>query len=318
MSPVFIDKETVAALLPMRECIPLMAQAFRSLASGRCVQPLRPLMALPDKKGLLGMMPGYSADLGVMGIKVLSVFPENKISGHSSHQGVVILFETEHGVPVCIADADEITAIRTPACSAVATDLLARKDAATLSIFGSGLQAARHIESMMLVRKIKEITLWSRTEANAQQLAAEVSGKYSVEVVVVKTAEEAAHDKDIICTVTATLKPIIKAEWISPGTHINAVGSSSPKSRELDSQTILKSKLFTDRYESILNESGDFIIPKNEGLIDDQHIKGEIGELLLGKKAGRINDNEITVFKSLGLAIEDIFATNHIYRKLPK
>jgi len=157
MEPIIINKEKVISLLPMNECISVMEEAFRSLASGQCVQPLRPLMWLPDKRGLLGMMPGYAGDIDVMGIKVISVFPGNKNFGLSSHQGTVLLFETRNGQPLCMADADEITAIRTPAASAVATNLLARKDASTLSILGSGIQAAGHIEAMLLVRKIKKI-----------------------------------------------------------------------------------------------------------------------------------------------------------------
>jgi ornithine cyclodeaminase len=318
MDPLFINKETVASLLPMQECISVMEQTFRSLAGGNCVQPLRPLMWLPDRTGLLGMMPGYAGDIDVMGIKVISVFPKNKEYGYSSHQGVVMLFETKNGKLLCMADADEITAIRTPAASAVATNLLAREDAETLSVIGSGIQAARHIEAILLVRKIKKITIWSRNAMSAKQLAEKVSAKNKISISIAKDPEAAVRNMDIICTVTAAVEPIVKAEWVSQGTHINAVGSCMPRARELDTATILKSRLFTDCYESIFNEAGDFIIPKNEGAIDDSHVKGEIGEILLGKKDGRCSVDDITVFKSLGLAAEDIFAVNHIYRKICK
>ncbi len=316
MDPLFINKETIASLLPMHECISVMEQTFRSLASGNCIQPLRPNMPLPDKTGLLAIMPAYAGDIDVMGIKAISVFPQNKEFGFSSHQGMVLLFETKNGKLLCMADADEITAIRTPAASAVATNLLARKDAETLSIIGSGLQAERHIEAMMLIRKIKKITIWSRNETNSKVLAEEVSANYKIDINIAKNPEEAVRDMDIICTVTSSADPLVKGEWVSKGTHINAVGSSTPVARELDTATILKCKLFTDCYESIFKEAGDFIIPKNEGAIDDSHVKGEIGELLLGKKEGRTNDDDITVFKSLGLAVEDIFSVNYIYQKL--
>lgn len=316
MDPLFINKETIASLLPMHECISVMEQTFRSLASGNCIQPLRPNMSLPDKTGLLAIMPAYAGDIDVMGIKAISVFPQNKEFGFSSHQGMVLLFETKNGKLLCMADADEITAIRTPAASAVATNLLARKDAETLSIIGSGLQAERHIEAMMLIRKIKKITIWSRNETNSKVLAEEVSANYKIDINIAKNPEEAVRDMDIICTVTSSADPLVKGEWVSKGTHINAVGSSTPVARELDTVAILKSKLFTDCYESLFKEAGDFIIPKNEGAIDDSHVKGEIGELLLGKKEGRTNDNDITVFKSLGLAVEDIFSVNYIYQKL--
>ena len=316
MEPLFINKETVASLLSMSECISLMEQTFRSLTSGNCIQPLRPNMSLPDKTGLLAIMPAYAGDIDVMGIKAISVFPKNKEFGFSSHQGIVLLFETKNGKLLCMADADEITAIRTPAASAVATNLLARKDAESLSIIGSGLQAARHIEAMLLIRKIKKITLWSRNETNAKVLADEVSANYKIAINIAKNPEEAVRDMDIICTVTSSADPIVKGEWVSKGTHINAVGSSTPVARELDTATILKCRLFTDCYESLFKEAGDFIIPKNEGAIDDSHVKGEIGELLLGKKEGRTNDDDITVFKSLGLAVEDIFSVNYIYQKV--
>ncbi len=318
MDPVFINKETVAALLPMEECIAVMEQAFHSFATGNCVQPLRPLMWLPGRKGLLGMMPGYAGDIDVMGIKVISVFPENKEFGYSPHQGMVLLFETKNGRPLCMADADEITAIRTAAASAVATNLLARKDAETLSIMGSGIQAAPHIEAMQLVRKIKKITLWSRNEASAVKLAKKVSAKNKIDISIAKDPEEAVRNMDIICTITAAVEPIVKGEWVAKGTHINAVGSCMPGARELDTAAILSSRLFTDCYESLFNEAGDFIIPKNEGAIDDGHVKAEIGEVLLGKKEGRTSPADITVFKSLGLAVEDIFAVDHIYRKMMK
>ena len=316
MDPLFINKETIASLLPMHECISVMEQTFRSLASGNCIQPLRPNMSLPDKTGLLAIMPAYAGDIDVMGIKAISVFPKNKEFGFSSHQGMVLLFETKNGKLLCMADADEITAIRTPAASAVATNLLARKNAETLSIIGSGLQAARHIEAMLLIRKIKKITIWSRNETNAKVLAEEVSANYKIDINIAKNPEDAVRDMDIICTATSSADPIVKGEWVSKGTHINAVGSSTPVARELDTVAILKSKLYTDCYESLFKEAGDFIIPKNEGVIDDTHVKGEIGELLLGEKKGRTNDDDITVFKSLGLAVEDVFSVNHIYQKV--
>jgi ornithine cyclodeaminase len=179
-------------------------------------------------------------------------------------------------------------------------------------------QAARHIEAMLLVRKIKKITVWSRNEASAKQLAEKVSSEIKMDITVAKDPEEAVRNMDIICTVTGSVLPVVKGEWISKGTHINAVGSCMPRARELDTVAILKSKLFTDCYESLFNEAGDFIIPKKEGVIDDSHVKGEIGEILLGQKDGRTRNDDITVFKSLGLAVEDIFAVDHIYKKISK
>lgn len=316
MEPSFINKERIAALLPMDECIEVMEQMFRSLANGECIQPLRSLMWLPDKAGLLGMMPGHAANLGIMGIKVITVFHRNREAGLPSHQGVVILFDAKHGQPLMIFDATEITAIRTAAASAVATKLLSRENSKTLAIIGSGEQAKRHIEAMLLVREIKQINLWSRTEKNTMQFANEIKGEYNIPIHIKKDAQKAVEHADIICTVTSSREPVVMGDWIAAGTHINAVGSSTAAARELDNVAILKSKLFTDCYESLFNEAGDFLIPKKEGAVTDAHVKAEIGEILAGTKKGRENDGEITLFKSLGIATEDIFSAWHIYQKI--
>jgi len=316
MEPSFINKEKVASLLPMKECVEVMEEMFRALSSGQCVQPLRTMMWLPDRVGLLGMMPGHSEALGVMGIKVISVFHANRNFGLPSHQGVVILFDATHGRPLMIFDAAEITAIRTAAASAVATRLLSRESSKLLAIIGSGEQAERHIESIALVRNLKQVNIWSRNEDHSAELAKKISNRFSFALSIEKTAQDAARNADIICTVTSSQQPVINVDWISNGTHINAVGSSTAVSRELDTSTIVRSVLFTDCYESLFNEAGDFLIPKKEGAVTEKQVRGEIGEVLLGKKKGRQSDEEITVFKSLGIAAEDIFAAWHIYQKI--
>jgi alanine dehydrogenase len=316
MDPSFINKKKIASLLPMDECIEVMEKMFRSLANGECIQPLRSMMWLPDRVGLLGMMPGHAKSLGVMGIKVISVFHGNRDAGLPSHQGVVILFDAKHGQPLMIFDAAEITAIRTAATSAVATRLLSREDSELLAIIGSGEQAQRHIESILLVRKIKQVNLWSRNEKHSVELVKKISGRYNIPITIKKNTQEAVENADIICTVTSSPQPIVMGDWISAGTHINAVGSSTALTRELDTATVMLSKLFTDCYESVFNEAGDFLIPKKEGAITDNHVKGELGEVLLGTKKGRENDKEITIFKSLGIAAEDIFSAWHIYQKI--
>lgn len=316
MDPLFINKEKIAKLLPMSECIEVMEKMFRSLAAGECLQPLRNIMRLPGGKGVLGMMPGYADKLGIMGIKVITVFHDNSEVGLPSHQGVVMLFDAKNGQPLMLFDALEITAIRTAAASAVATKLLSRKDSSTLAIIGSGEQAKRHIEAILLVRKINQINIWSRKEENAKDLTEKTSAQYNLPVTRCSEVKEAVEHAEIICTVTASKEPMVKGDWITDGTHINAVGSSTPVARELDTSLIIKSKLFADCYESIYNEAGDFLIPKKEGLVTNDHVKAEIGEVLTGAKRGRENNEEITVFKSLGIAAEDIFSAFHIYRKL--
>ena len=243
MDPLFVGKEKIASLLTMKECIDVMEKMFRSFAGGQCMQPLRTIMRLPDKPGFLGMMPGYAKDLGMMGIKVISVFHANKDAGYPSHQGVVMLLDAEHGQPLMIFDASEITAIRTAAASALATALLSRENSKLLAIIGSGEQAQRHIESIRLVRNIEQINLWSRSEKNAFRLAKKMSSRYAVPITTTKTAQQAVENADIICTVTSSPQPVVMGDWISRGTHINAVGSSTPSSRELDTAAIVKSKL---------------------------------------------------------------------------
>ena len=196
------------------------------------------------------------------------------------------------------------------------TKLLSKERSSTLAIIGSGEQAKRHIEAILLVRNIKQINLWSRKEINANRLVNEITGKYNIPIHVKKNAQQAVQNADIICTVTASKEPVVKGEWISPGTHINAVGSSTPFARELDTTAVVRSKLFTDSYESLFNEAGDFLIPKKEGAVMDEHVKAEIGEVISGTKKGRENDEEITIFKSLGISAEDIYSAYHIYEKI--
>lgn len=316
MNPLYISKEQVAQSLSMQTCIGLMEEAFKELAAGGALQPLRSLVWLPDKKGLLGMMPGYSTGKKIMGIKVISAFSGNREFGLPSHQGAVLLFESEHGELLAMVDADEITAIRTAAVSGLATKLLARDITSTLAVLGSGTQALQHIDAMLCVRKINAIKIWSRDPGHANELAEQTEVKHQITALIAGNAKEAVVGADIICTCTASPTPVVSGEWIKKGAHINAVGSCTPVTRELDTPAIVNAKLFTDKYESLFNESGDFLIPKKEGAIGDDHAKGELGELLTGTKKGRGNEEEITVFKSLGLAIEDIYAASHVYQTM--
>jgi alanine dehydrogenase len=311
MPPQYLDRERVAALLPMNDCITVMEQTFRSIAAGNTLQPLRSLMWLPDKSGILGMMPGYAKNPDILGIKVITIFHANGALGLPSHQGVVILFDAKQGTPLLILDASEITAIRTAATSALATKLLARKDASHLAILGTGEQAERHIQAISLVRTIDRITIWGRNNDHAETLARKFKNTQ-----IAPTAKEAVNDADIICTVTASREPILFGEWIPEGAHINAVGSCTPTTRELDTAAVLRSRLFTDRYESLFHEAGEFLIPKKEGFLTDADTQAELGELLTGTKEGRKNAAEITLFKSLGIAAEDLFAAHYIFEKL--
>jgi ornithine cyclodeaminase len=315
MKVLIINQAEVRKLLPMDECMDVMADALKTLARGDAILPLRPVMWLPERVGALGMMPSYVGDIQAMGLKVISVFPGNHGTQYDSHQGAVLLFETQHGQLLAIMDASEITAIRTAAVSGVATRLLAREDADDLAIIGSGVQARTHLAAMMHARTIRRARVWSRDSEHAAQFAKRESRRHGIHVEAVPTAQAAVEGASIICTTTSAREPVLKGEWIAPGTHVNAVGSSVPFARELDTAALVKSRLYVDRRESTVNEAGDFLVPRNEGAISDDHILGEIGELLLGKVNGRATDDDITLFKSLGLAVEDLASANHIYKK---
>jgi ornithine cyclodeaminase len=318
MQILVVNHREVQQWLTMRDCMDVMAETMKMLNRGNVANPLRTIMWLPDKSGLIGMMPAYLADADVMGLKAISVFPGNHATQYDSHQGTVMLFETKNGRLLAIMDASKITAIRTAAVSGVATKLLARENAENLAILGSGVQAETHLEAMRIARNIRRVRVWSRNFKHAQKFADRQTARCSIAIEAVDSAGLAADGADIICTVTSASDPILHGDWIAPGTHINAVGSSVAFARELDTASVVKSKLFVDRRESTLNEAGDFLFPKKEGALADDHIRGEIGDILLNKIEGRTSAKDITLFKSLGLAAEDVAAANFIYRKLAR
>jgi len=315
MKVLIINQAEVYRLLPMDECMDLMAQTLVALTQAKAMNPLRQVLHLPSKQGLLGIMPGYVEDLKALGLKAVSVFHNNKGTEHDSHQGAVLVFEAEHGCLRAIVDASAITAIRTAAVSGVATRLLAREDAQELAILGSGVQAHRHFEAMLVARRIRRVRVWSRNVDHAEAFVRNISGRQDIVVNATKNVADAVKGADIVCTTTSAQEPLLLGRWLAPGVHINAVGSSMPFARELDSEVVARSRLFVDRRESTLNEAGDFLVPKREGTVGDDHIQGEIGELLSGQVIGRRSVEEITLFKSLGLAVEDIASGHYVYEK---
>lgn len=306
----------------MKECIDAMADAFRALAVGNAKLPLRQVIQLPNSRNLLALMPGQLGGVTskvhhqpAVGAKVITVFPGNDATPFDSHLGVVLLFDAEMGRLLAIIDASSVTAIRTAAVSGVATKLLSNPDAGDVAILGAGVQAMTHLEAMTCVRKIRRVRVWSRTEARCEQFVMRAQKKLRIAVEVSPTAEQAVLGADIICTVTAARHPVLKGEWIAAGAHVNAVGAALPDARELDTAAIAQSRVFVDRRESAMAEAGDILIPISEGAISSDHIHAEIGEVLMGAETGRESPGEITVFKSLGLAIEDLAAARHIYEK---
>jgi ornithine cyclodeaminase/alanine dehydrogenase-like protein (mu-crystallin family) len=293
-----------------------MADALASLARGEVYQPLRTIVRPPQASGLIGFMPAYrSGDNGSFGAKAICVFPENPAKGKDAHQGAVLLFSRETGELLGVMNASEITATRTAAVTAVATRLLAREDAEELAIIGAGVQARTHLTALASVRPFKRARVACRNIEHAQQLAREMQDKFSFSIEPVRTNEEAVRGADVIVTATSSHDPVVNKDWVAPGAHVNAIGTHAPGAREIDGATMAAARIFTDRRESALNEAGDYLLAAQEGLVTPESIIGEIGELLIGKKEGRTSPSEITLFKSLGLAVEDVTCAGYLYKK---
>ena len=305
MSVRILDEHDVRRLLPMDECIDVMADALAALARGEVHNPLRFVVRPPGEASLMGLMPAHrGGDSPLYALKAVAIFPGNSARGLDSHQGFVALFDGETGETRALLNAGAITAVRTAAVSGVATRLLARDDARTLAILGAGIQAQSHLEAMRAVRDFDRVR---RLEPDAGPDRRASKRR--------RSAEEAVRDADVIVTATSAAEPILERAWLKPGVHINAVGSSIPTTRELDTATMRDAALFVDRRESTVNEAGDFLFPQREGAIGPEHIRAEIGELLIGAGEGRRSPDELTVFKSLGLAVEDLAAAEHVVRR---
>jgi ornithine cyclodeaminase len=307
------DQKLVTEVFPMEEAIPTMRRALTMLAEGDVVMPLRSYLGLPESDAVMGLMPSYMGGLDAVGVKVIAAFPANFGTEFDTHQGVVLFFDTERGLLRAIVDATAITAIRTAAVSGLVTDLLAKPEAGDLAIIGAGTQATTHLQAMRAVRPLRRVRVYSLPAESATAFAERESRRTGLPVEAVATAEEAVTGADLICTTTTASEPVVLGAWVAPGAHINAVGAYNPATRELDSELVARARLYADRRESMLSEAGEFLIPRGEGLFGDEHIVGEIGEVLTGKSPMRSSPDEITLFKSLGIAIEDLASAHRIY-----
>jgi ornithine cyclodeaminase/alanine dehydrogenase-like protein (mu-crystallin family) len=311
----YLDQQQIKTLLPMSECIAVMRNLFSLDPEKDLINPLRPKMILPNG-GILGMMPAYIRPYGVMGIKVISVYLQNYEMGLSSHQGIINLFDAENGILLLSLDADEVTAIRTAAVSALMTDLLAVDEAETLCLIGTGTQAITHLEAISLVRPIKRVQVWSKNPANVARFVREQSAHHNVDIIACSSAEAAVREADIVCTLTSSSEPLVFNPWLKAGVHINAVGASTPNYRELAPEVIFDSDVFVDNYESACNEAGDLILAVGDKSKVKSLIKGDIHEVLT--QPGLADKSHKTMFKSLGLAIEDLAVAHYCWQKLPK
>lgn len=310
-----VGESQVRRILTMEACNPLMAQTLRDMEQGICFGQLRTVHTLPHNS-LFGFMPGWLGDDSYFGAKVVTAFPANQGTDYPSHMGSVLLFDSVHGALRGMVDATAVTAIRTGAVSGVATDLLARKDAHVLALLGAGEQARSHLAAVKQVRDIQEVRIYNRFPKAAQALAMDAADVYGIDAKACATVREAVETADIICTVTTSPEPILDSQYIQPGTHINAVGAFTPTTREVSSDLVAKSRLYADSRASMLAECGEFLIPKAEGVINDHHIVGSIGEVLLGRAPGRCGEQEITLFDALGLAVEDLACARYCLEHL--
>jgi ornithine cyclodeaminase len=305
----------VRTLLPMSECIDLIQRTMIAVSEGRAVLPRRTVLAMPGDRGFMGNMPGYIAEPECFGVKLVSLMPRNKPPLFSSHLGVVLLFETEHGQPVALLDAAEITAIRTAAASAVATRLLARPDAGDLALLGAGEQARSHLQAMLAVRALRRVRVWARDVAKAAAFAEAEGTRHSILIEPAATARAAVAGADIICTVSKAREPILLGEWLGPGVHLNVVGSSVATTAEVDTTAVVRSRFFVDYRDSTLHEGGEYLRALRAQAITPDHILGEIGEVANGTKVGRGSSADITLYKSLGIAPQDLASAYHVLEK---
>ena len=300
----FFSRDDVAAKLTFDICIPAVRAAMTALAKGETRQLPRGYLPLEQGR-IFGTMTGALGDGGPFGAKLISVFPDNFDKGLPSHQGVVVLFDRESGKPMAMADGGEITAIRTACASAVATDALARADASRLALLGYGEQAETHLQAISRVRKLTAVTVWGRSPERAKAFADKMSDHTGLPVTAVANGEEAA-DADIICTLTNARDPILLDEWVKPGTHINAVGSSVPGPVEVDNNLVVRSRYVADSRVNVMLAGAEFLKAKEAGLIGDDHIIAEIGQVLAGDIIGRRNAEDVTFYKSLGHIMQDL------------
>lgn len=285
-----------------------------AFSKGETLQLLRSIIPLSEGR-MFGIMPGAMGPDKLFGAKLISVFPENFSKGIQSHQGLVILFDPDTGAPVCIVHAGEITAIRTAAASAVATDALARKDARRLAILGYGEQAETHARAIAKVRDIESLVVWGRSPERARTFAERMQSDLAIPVTAAESAEQAAAQADIICTVTSATEPILKGAWVKPGTHVNVVGSSHAGPVEVDNDLVVRARFFADSREGVLQQGAEFLRAKQAGLIDDSHLVAEIGEVLARPTKGRRQEHEITIYKSLGHIAQDLATAWALYTR---
>ena len=306
---IVLSEYDVRRLLDMQSCIEAMTEVLASLARDELFQPLRSVARPPDAPGFIGLMPAHRGGTApAYALKEIVVTPDNPARGLDAHQGAVLLHDGETGQLVAVMNASPVTEIRTAAVSAVATRALARAGAERVAILGAGVQARAHVDAMRVVLDDPEIRIWSRRMEAAEELAG------SAGAIVAPSVDSALFGAEVVCTTTSAKEPIVEHRWLARGAHVNAVGAFGAN-RELDSETVASASLFVDRRESAFNEGGDYGFAAAEGAVGPDHIKAELGEVLAGLSPGRESEDELTVFKSYGIGVEDLAAAELVVRR---
>ena len=310
-----LNEQQVHSLLPMADLIAAMESALAKFSAREVLQPVRTVLTVGPTKAYYGLMPAYIPQPGSMGAKLVTVFGENHKRNLPSHLATIVLLDPDTGMLQAIIDGRYITEARTAAVSAVSTRFLAKPDASTLAIIGSGVQARSHLEAYLHVRQLKDVRIWSPQPHSRQSFVDDMSPRINVPINACATAEQAVRGADLIVLVTSSPTPVIEDAWVSDGAHVVCVGACRPNQQEMPPALVKRSRLYVDSKDAAVVEAGDIVININNGLFDQSHIVGEIGELVLGRIEGRKSSKDITVFKSLGMAVEDVVAADLVLRR---
>jgi ornithine cyclodeaminase len=313
--PVLLSEQDVRIVLSMHDLIGAMEAALIRFSAREVAQPLRTVIEVGLQKAFFGVMPAFIHEPAALGTKVVSVFPSNTAAGLPTHLATIVLLDSMTGELLSIMDGRFITEVRTAAVSAVSVKLLAQPEASRLAIIGSGVQARSHLEAIGLVRDLAEVRVWSPSQDRRAAFAHEMQARSTAAITVAASAREAVDGADLVVLATASREPVVSHEWIAPGTHICAVGACRPDQREMDSALVSRGRLFVDSRTGALAEAGDIVIPMAHGAFDETHLAGELGEVAAGTVRGRTSREEVTIFKSLGMAVEDIAAAHLAYLK---
>ena len=313
-----LRRPEVERALPLADCIEAVAEAMMATSAGLADLPLRMHLPVRDTPGKLVVMPGVLAPLRVFGLKIVSKFPRPAGDRHGSHVGMVVIFDADNGLPLALLEGGVLTEIRTAAASALATRTLSRPQSRVLAILGTGAQAKWHARAIPVVRPIDELRIWGRSAPHAAALAAQLRAETQLNVVVAPTARAAVQGADIVCTTTSSATPILAGDWLAPGMHLNLVGSAIPTTAEVDVECVRRARYFVDSRSSAAAEAGELRAATQAGVVGSDHIVAEIGDVVAGRAAGRASDTEITLYKSLGVASQDLAAGLRAYHTAVK